>query len=460
VIPRGSFAVRQLLLVPETYPGRTIAALTLLFFMAYSSSLIWLAKPDGRIVLGDALHHYVQLRSVVFDHDLRFTNEYVRLYGLRGGETGTDWVYGSTPMGYVRNRMPIGPAIIWAPLFLLVTSAVWIARLLGSGYPLDGYGRLFQASAGLTGVLASGLGSWAAYRAAALLFERRAAVWSVVTLWLSSSTIYYSVVSPTYSHAPSMLAVGVFWLVWVRTLAMQSVARYGALGALCGIAALMRWQDALLILVPLVDAVWHRRELGMARCAGSVGAYAMMALIAFTPQMYVWATLYGAPLAIPQGEGFLQWRQPALMSVLFSDYHGLFSWTPIVVLSVVGLVPLLLRVPLVGTAASLFLLTSWYVNAAAADWWAGEAFGARRFISCFPVFVLGLGALLHHVRASASGCAKTAAVFIGLTFLLLVQYQTFMHGLREIAPYPGGYVGLWLARFRVPFDLAAWWFRQ
>ena len=37
---------------------------------------------DGRILIGDALHHYVQLRSAVFDQDLHFQNEYVRLYGI------------------------------------------------------------------------------------------------------------------------------------------------------------------------------------------------------------------------------------------------------------------------------------------------------------------------------------------------------------------------------------------
>jgi hypothetical protein len=40
---------------------------------------------------------------------------------------------------------------------------------------------------------------------------------------------------------------------------------------------------------------------------------------------------------------------------------------------------------------------------------------------------------------------------------LLLQYQTFMHGLRTVAPYPKGGYDLWLARFVVPFDLLRWW---
>jgi hypothetical protein len=100
------------------------------------------------------------------------------------------------------------------------------------------------------------------------------------------------------------------------------------------------------------------------------------------------------------------------------------------------------------------------VNAAVADWWAGEAFGARRFLSCFPVFVLGLAALFERWRERVHVMAAIAAVFIGLTFLLLVQYQAFMHGLRDVVPYPKGFDGLYLARFRAPFDLLAWWWSR
>ena len=41
--------------------------------------------------------------------------------------------------------------------------------------------------------------------------------------------------------------------------------------------------------------------------------------------------------------------------------------------------------------------------------------------------------------------------------LLLVQYQTFMHGLRAVAPYPNGFYGLYVARFVVPFALLRRW---
>jgi len=122
--------------------------------------------------------------------------------------------------------------------------------------------------------------------------------------------------------------------------------------------------------------------------------------------------------------------------------------------------PLIKRERLVGVAALVFFVLSWYVNAAVADWWAGEAFGARRFVSCFPIFALALAALVDAWSPAIGTLAAASGAVVAHTFLLLVQYQAFMKGLRAIVPYPSTAYGLWLARFRVPFDLVAWWWNR
>jgi hypothetical protein len=443
---------------PERAPGRVIAAITLVFLCAYGASLVWLAKPDGRIVFGDALHHYVQLRSVVFDRDLKFTNEYLRLYGPGAGEDPeTLWIVQTDATGHIRNLMPVGPAILWSPLFLLVTAGVWVANLFGAAYPLDGYGRLFQASAGFSGILAAGLGAWCAYLAAAAIVSRRAAIWATLAVWLGSSALYYSVISPTYSHAASMLAVTAFWLAFVRTRGRDDLSRFALLGALAGLAALMRWQDAILLAIPAWEALrgWPRIGPGGVVARGAVALAA--AAVAFMPQSIVWQRLYGHPFTIPQGSSFMQWGSPALLQVLVSGNHGLFSWTPVLVLAVAGMVRLVRRQADVGLPAAAFLAGSWYVNASVIDWWGGEAFGQRRFVGCFVIFVLGLAALFERWRDRPRLVAGVSLVFIALNGLLLVQYQTFMHGLRTVAPYPDTLYGLYLARFAVPIELARRW---
>ena len=451
-----------LLSIPERHPGRTLTAIGIVFGLAYGIAVVALPKVNRRIVIGDAEGHYVQLRSAVFDRDLDFRNDYAGLEGLTVGSEIESSIAAAkaTPTGYQRNFMPVGPAIVWAPAFLLVTAIVWLVDVFGAGYPLDGFAPVFQVSAGLSGIAAATLGSWFAFQAAALLFDRRTAIWATLAVWLSSSAVYYSLVSPTYSHAASMFAAGAFWLFWIRTLDRQTPARYAAVGALAGFAALMRWQDVMLLVVPVLEILWQRRHLRLAIMAARIATCVVSFAVTFSPQMVVWHALYGRAFTIPQGAAFMHWGQPAVLAVLFSYKHGLFTWSPIIAVAVAGFVPLFRNHRLLGTAAITFVVVTCYVNGAVADWWGGEAFGARRFLSCYTLFVLGLAALQHQCRLRTGGLAAVAMVFAVYTGLLLVQYEAFMHGLRQLVPYPDRFVSLWLWRFRAPFDLLQWWLRR
>jgi hypothetical protein len=179
--------------------------------------------------------------------------------------------------------------------------------------------------------------------------------------------------------------------------------------------------------------------------------------LAFSPQMAIWSALYGAPLALPQGPSFLQWSSPHPFLVLFSDNHGLFTWAPLLLLSLVGLVKFGWKHRTVGIPIAIVTAVAWYVNAAVVDWWAGEAFGARRFLSLYPLFVLGLASWLsssdHRLRPGRVGLVALLTIANGL---LLFQYQLFMKGAVALAPYPHGVFDMYFVRFVVPWRILGW----
>lgn len=422
---------------------------------AYLAAMFVSPKADGRVVIGDATHYYVQLRSLVFDHDLDFQNEYQRLYGFDAAFAAHWFGSAETSTGLIRNYMPIGPALLWLPLYIVVGLGLTIASAAGVAATPDGFERILQIVPGVSGIAAATAGALVTWRCARRQTDETAATIGLFGIWLGSNALYYTLVSPAYSHAPSIFTSSLFFSNWLDRRAAPSLGRFAVWGALAGGCALMRWQDATFLVVPLIETLRWRAPAGR-RMLGAAITVAAFVLV-FSPQMFVWNALYGTPVTLPQGSSFMLWTSPHLWLVLFSDNHGLLSWTPIVVPALAGLVAYAMARPALRLPIACVVLTSWYVNAAVADWWAGEAFGARRFLSLFPLFVIGLARWVDRSTMSARAWRLRVAVVAALgalNWLLLFQYQLFMKGLRDIAPYPEG-AALWLDRFAVPFRVLA-----
>ncbi len=100
--------------------------------------------------------------------------------------------------------------------------------------------------------------------------------------------------------------------------------------------------------------------------------------------------------------------------------------------------PLYLKNRTLGAAAIVIFLAESYVNSIVNDWWGGEAFGARRFVSLMPFFALGLAALIDALRARVSQTAILTAlvVLIAWNNLFILQYNLWLKGIGHISAMP------------------------
>jgi hypothetical protein len=182
-------------------------------------------------------------------------------------------------------------------------------------------------------------------------------------------------------------------------------------------------------------------------------------VVMLLPQLVAWRAIYGHFLVMPQGGGFMQWAAPSLVSVLFSLRHGLFSWTPAVLVAVLGFYHLVRRDTWLGWSVVVVILLAVYINASAGDWWAGEAFGARRFVGCTVFFALGLAALFtRELWQNRPVLLRwTAAALVVYNLLFLLQYQVFMRGFQNLAPYPTTMRQVLFDRLTLPWHLIRAW---
>jgi hypothetical protein len=250
------------------------------------------------------------------------------------------------------------------------------------------------------GSLATGLlGVAVLFRLVARKLGVGAARFGTVCATLGSPLVWYLVTQPLYQHACAFFAVTLLVERWDAWRGAMDRRRWAALGALGGLAMLMRLQEAMWLLLPGLDALFalvaaaraHRlRDLREVALGGALlGA---VAALVFAPQLALWHWFFGF-IRPPQPPGHMRWLDPALVATIFSTRAGLLPWVPLGYLVAPGLA--LARRRLDGLAwrlALLFAVELW-VNASAWDHWGSYAFGPRRFTDATVVLAFGLAGL-------------------------------------------------------------------
>ena len=116
------------------------------------------------------------------------------------------------------------------------------------------------------------------------------------------------------------------------------------------------------------------------------------------------------------------------IGVLLSVQKGLFFWSPVLLLAVVGL--FLLRGPLrafllptlVVLAADTYLIASWW------DWQFGASYGHRGFINLFPLLSLGLAAFFRWSGETRMRLLTVGTVVTAMTALSMFQMLQYWNG--------------------------------
>jgi hypothetical protein len=392
---------------PQRRGGRAGLVLAALFTVGLSLQL-----QLGARLQSDGFYYFAYLRSLAFDHDVNFMNDY-RMLGL-GDKT---YLFQPTRTGHAESAWTIGPAIVWAPFF--AAGHVVATRLHAKGLDVatDGTSFPYRQAICVAGLFYGLLGCWFAYRLTRMFFPDPIAAAAVFLTVGGSFMAWYMVKEPSMTHAPSMAAVAGFAWMWAATRRDRSLRMWAVLGLAAGLMALIRWQNALFALLPGLDALsaliaaWRSGDRAKLRhtLAGSA-AFLGCGAIAFLPQMLAWQAMYGAPIARSPVGPQVRWSDPHVADILWSARNGLFSTTPILYLGAIGLAALAIARPALGLPAVAAVAVMIYFNACIQDWWGSAGYGGRRFDGTIPFFALGLAAFVHHAARLVQRHAMAAVV--------------------------------------------------
>ena len=399
-------------------------------------------------VRGDGVGYYAFARAPLIEHSLNFDHDYIAANtGFREArldERGQPKQIFRTHTGHLDNHFTVGPAMLWTPFLLLAHRGVLLARALGSQVPADGFSTPYRLAMAFGTAFWGFLGLLLSFRLARQYAGDLWACLATVCIWWASSLPVYMYFNPSWSHAHSAFAVSLFVFYWHETLGRRTLRQWLLLALIAGLMLNVYYANAMLLMVLVVEAVRDYGAVFRGRAANTVPQllskhllFAVVTLLCLLPTFVTRYIVYGDPLAT--GYTSVQnwaWRSPYFFAVLFSSEHGLFSWTPVLMLATIGLVLFQSREPRVGTPLLAAALAFYIFIACYPDWAGISSFGNRFFVSLTPLFILGLSIFLKRVSALFRNQRATivAASLVLASFIIWNAAFMFQWGAHLIPP--------------------------
>src|SRR6266446_1953235 len=391
-------------------------------------------------VRGDGVGYYAFARALLIQHNLDFAPDYKnaneRFREARLDPTGTPKQEFRTANGHLDNHFAVGPAMLWAPFLLIAHAGVLTARVFGANVSADGFSLPYLIAMAF-GTLVYGFAALLlSYRVACRYVAERWALLATIAVWWASSLPVYMYFNPSWSHAHSAFAVALFFWYWLRTRGERTVAQWFALALFAGVMMNVYYPNALVLALLVPEAVADYRaalqrlqgnsQKVVASLFGRHFLFCAVVLVSLLPTFLTRYFIYG---------GFLEtgyvpisrwaWRSPWFLALLFSANHGLFSWTPLLLIATAGLFLFWRRFPAIGISVICVLIVFYYFMASYPDWAGISSYGNRFFVSLTVFFVLGLATVLDAI-ASHFRSREVASALLGSVLSIFIIWNVVL----------------------------------
>ncbi len=415
---------------------------------------IWWNDDRAHRLWADGFYSFMYSRSIVYDHDIEFTNDY-KLCGDPQQDIHRTF-FSSHPF----NGMFIGSSVYFVP-------AMWLARLLVR-LPANASPQVLGACEGpitqwtlFVGVVLGALTLWLAYRAARRYVGDGVAAAAAVLFGLASTLPAFAAQNPCYTHTYEAFSAAV--ALWLSVRAEEKPdrkIRWLLAGAYCGIALLMRPNVLMVAWVPAALALfcfWGRwKELAIAWGLILAGLIVFGILPLGLCNSYILGKF--SPFAA-RDKHQLQWGHPHEWLLLFSPIGGLFFFTPAAWFAFFGVPTGLLRYRTRAITVGFLVCTATmvFICACVLDWHGANSFGARRLTPLVPLFVVMAALFFESARrwllARPSRAMTLLALAIVTPFCMSVsgivsgiragRTNWWDHALSQEEIYGGGAATVW-----------------
>jgi hypothetical protein len=253
-------------------------------------------------------------------------------------------------------------------------------------------------------------------------------VFVIITFTFGTQLFYYTVFEPSISHIYSFAFISAFIYFLKRFVDERKKNQLILSGFLLGLITLTRPVNGLIIFILPLLCTSKNELINIIRHVIKTKSGIIQAAIVFLLVVSIQGIIY----FLQTGrffvdsyvvEGFI-WNRPEMINILFSYKKGLIIYTPLILFSLFGLIPLYRKNKFQCIAFSSFFLLIIYIFSCWIMWWYGGSFSSRPFVEYFSIFALIMAFALTAIKRKTT---KIIFYAILIFCIILCQVQTYQY---------------------------------
>ena len=391
----------------------------ILFFTASNTN--WGDKKWQNTLESDAKGYYAYNPAVFIYHDLNFLF-FKEIEQEKYFQEHLFVDYRSFLEEGIVNKYYAGTALLQSPFFLT-------AHLIASplGYDTDGYSKIYMQFVNIAAIFYCLVGLL--FIGKTLNFYHITELYKGLTYFIlvfGTNLFVYTVVEPGMSHVYSFVSISAFVYAAHVFFYHKKATALIWMGLLLGLICLIRPVNGLIVFSLFFIAQGqvnklfsflfkHKKKLTFGTLAFLL-IVSIQSLIYYISTEHFWVYSY-------RDEGF-NFLSPHLFDILLSYKKGLFLYTPIYLLSLVGLFVLAKESVSKSIYWVLFFVLITYIFSSWWMWYYGASFSSRVYVEYLPLFAILLSMALNHLSNQ-----KFRKLYLSFCVILtlLCQIQTYQY---------------------------------
>lgn len=382
-------------------------------------------------IRSDGVGYYLYLPSYILYHDLSFTEVAKKQFNNNIPDS-TGVIHFDATDRYL-NKYSTGVALLMLPSFVVGHMLTFFT----SCKP-DGFSWCYQYSIASASMFYVAIGLTFLRKTLSVFFSAGVALATTIIIVLGTNLLHYATYDSVFSHGFSFCFFSILIYATIKWYKDPSLRHSIVLASTYAFIVLIRIPNAISLLFIVLFGIQniqdvHARRTFFFNQRRNIFVMLIVFMLILTPQLLIYKYTTGTWfINAYQKEGF-NFTSPHIFDVLFSVQKGLFFWSPILFLSVLGLFYLRKQQQAFLLPISIFMIVNTYLIASWHHWQYGGSYGHRAFTDSLAFMAVPMAAWYQSLRQRWLVVLVRALVPV-LILLSLVQMVQYWRG---IIPFDG-----------------------